>query len=337
MVVDNYFNHTAATYRGLHGQLCSLYPKFGGNSGWYPEYEQLEKTSYLSLPDILHDNGYRTVFLDAHLKDKAYVDDMVHLLGFRTVLTARGLSIDYLHGAAPGQGDALSDTQLFKSLVGLLKREETNVGKQPFMIGLYNYGTHSWVNPTDSEKKYGDAWNPVLNAIHNLDNGFGLFWSYFRQSPYADNTIIIFTADHCHYPTKAFVATVDDPGFQRIFVDRIPLIIHDARRKLPARFDARNRPSLDLAPSLLHYLGIANRPNPFLGRSLFDRDNDLLPWGVAAIDTDIYLMDGRKIYSRTNSREHGEDLRLLEKFISVTRTLEVNNKIWPPGEQAAQD
>ena len=30
LTVDNYFNHTAATFRGIHGQLASCYPSMGG-------------------------------------------------------------------------------------------------------------------------------------------------------------------------------------------------------------------------------------------------------------------------------------------------------------------
>src|SRR3546814_1683968 len=31
MVVDNYYNHTAATYRGLQGQMTSGFPRYGGS------------------------------------------------------------------------------------------------------------------------------------------------------------------------------------------------------------------------------------------------------------------------------------------------------------------
>src|SRR3546814_4486104 len=33
MVVDNYYNHTAATYRGLQGQMTSGFPRYGGSEG----------------------------------------------------------------------------------------------------------------------------------------------------------------------------------------------------------------------------------------------------------------------------------------------------------------
>ena len=41
MLIDNYYSHTAATYRGLHGQLCSIYPTYGGVDGWHDNLKNL--------------------------------------------------------------------------------------------------------------------------------------------------------------------------------------------------------------------------------------------------------------------------------------------------------
>lgn len=329
MVVTNYFNHTAATYRGLHGQLCSLFPTFGGNGGWYPNYQELKRIKYLSLTELLNQQGYQTIFLDSHLKDKAYVDDMMQTLDFQEVLTADELRNRFLSGEKPALEDALSDTQFFQSLIELLREKATRkkTGK-PFFIGLYNFGTHSWVNSADDEAHFGDGWNPFLNTIHNLDAAFGLFWKYFQNSPFADNTIVIFTTDHCHYPTQPFVAEIDDPEYQRLFVDRIPLIILDQQRKLPAYFDAANSTSLDFAPSLLHYLGITNQPNPFLGRSIFFQQDQTERLGVAVIEPDIFIIDGKKIHGDKNSKLYRQDLQLLKKFIKISHGLEMTDRLW---------
>lgn len=331
MVIRNYYNHTAATYRGLHGQLCSMFPIHGGNGGWYPEYKHLSKTHYLSLPDLLNQEGYQTIFLDAHRKDKAYVNDMMKVLGFKKVWTAKEMSRAYLREEPPGQGDALSDTQLFRSLVGLLREKTTEKhDNKPFLLSLYNYGTHSWVNPTTDEVQYGDGNNQALNSIHNLDNAFGLFWKYFQQSPYADNTIIIFTTDHCHYPSQAYVATVTDQKYQRIFVDKVPFIIHDNRKALPQFYDSRNSTTLDLTPSLLHYLGIKNQVNPFLGHSIFSKKQRAQSYGVSNIPPDVFLIDEKKIHNRKNSTEHLQDIQLLERFVALNEILEGNDKLWQP-------
>jgi phosphoglycerol transferase MdoB-like AlkP superfamily enzyme len=302
---------------------------FGGNGGWYPNYQTLNKIKYLSLTKLLNQQGYETIFIDSHRKDAAYVDDMMQKLDFQEVLTAEKLSKDYLNGDTPAHGDALSDTQLYESLTRLLtKKAEEERSEKPFFIGLYNYGTHSWVNVTDDEVHFGNGWNPTLNTIHNLDAAFGKFWSYFQHSPYAENTIIIFTTDHCHYPTQPFVAAINDPGYQRIFVDRIPLIIHDPQRNLPPRFDAGNSTSLDFTPSLIHYLGLKNQPNPFLGRSIFSQKERPVHLGVSVIEPEIFIIDGNRIHNEKNSTLYRQDLLLLKKFLHISHALELSDKLW---------
>mgnify|MGYP005671996979 CR=1 FL=1 len=120
--------------------------------------------------------------------------------------------------------------------------------------------------------KYGDGKNKSLNTIHNADKAFGEFWDYYRNSEYTKNTILIVTSDHCSYHEKSHVKAFGGKDYQRIFVDKIPLMIFDPEKNLPSHFDASSASSLDLAPSLVHYMGLENAPNSFLGTSIFERN-----------------------------------------------------------------
>src|SRR5690606_37665163 len=67
MVVDDYYNHTAATFRGLQGQMSSGFPRHGGadkGAGWIEgdNASSYEKRSYSTVSGILHDRGYQTAF-----------------------------------------------------------------------------------------------------------------------------------------------------------------------------------------------------------------------------------------------------------------------------------
>jgi len=327
MVVHKYYNHTVSTYRGLHGQLCSLYPTYGGIGGWHTNYKSIPKPDYLSLNHILDNHGYKTIFLDSHRKDEAFVDEMMRHLGFDQVWTAETLSKAFLNSAEPLRNDSLSDVQLYNSLIGFLKkRSATALKKEPFFIGLYNLGTHTLQNISRDGKKYNDGKNLSLNTIHTLDYSFGKFWWYYQNSQYSKNTIVIFTADHCHYQEKAFVAAFDEPGYQRIFVDRVPLIIHDPTRKLPQTFDANYATSVDFTPSLIHYLGLPNHKNPFIGTSIFsgNRKN----WGIASFNNKYFLIDSKKIHRLGFSEVHREKLKLIKKFIATSQQIEVENRLW---------
>ncbi len=157
-------------------------------------------------------------------------------------------------------------------------------------MGLYNFGTHAFLDIMPNGVKYGDGSNPVLNRLHNFDYEVGKFLDYFLASDYAKNTLLILTADHADYPDKSY-REISEKNDQPLFVDRIPLIIYDPSHDLPPVYDAHGRTSIDFAPTLLQLLGVKNADNSFLGTSLFERNPGSI--GFAAIG-DEFLRNGFK-------------------------------------------
>ncbi len=348
MVVDNYYNHTAATYRGLHGQLCSIFPKHGGVGGWGTNYADLPKTDYFCLSHLLNNYDYQTIFLFSQFRKGTFIDEMMELLSFDQVWAADSLAKNYLKGEKMLRSNAITDQQLFVSFIGLLKdlekqqaKDQTN--KRPFFISMYNIETHAWADVLEDGKRYGKGDNISLNTIHNLDNAFGRFWKYYQQSTLAKNTIVIFTTDHCHYHEKPYVEAVNKPGshYQSIFVDQIPLIIHDPTRKLPRHFDAHFASSIDFTPSLVHYLALANHKNAFMGSSIFEKKTQRVfskgnNSGVASLGNKTYLIDQEKIHGGVNLLgPYEEDLIGLNGFIKHVQWLEGENRIWDANLNAA--
>ncbi len=330
MSLNNYYNHTAATYRGLLGQLCSLYPLHGGEGGWHTNYNDIKKANYLGLHNVLNNYGYETYFFDCHLKDKAYVDDLMIHIGFDNVWTADFFSNEFLSSKKALRSDSLSDNQFYECLTGFLKKNlKKPYTKKPFLICLYNLGTHAFQDISADGVHYKDGSNKILNNIHNLDYAFGKFWNYFKNSAYADNTIIVFTTDHCHFYERPFVETFDMPDYQKFFVDRIPLIIYDPTRDLPETYDANYSTSIDFTPSIIHYLGLSNHKNPFLGTSIFEKNRkEYDEYGIASYGNNFFLVDKNKIHTFKFSNMHQKKLALTANFIIGTYKLEAANKIW---------
>jgi phosphoglycerol transferase MdoB-like AlkP superfamily enzyme len=330
MVVDNYYNHTSATYRGLHGQLCSLYPTYGGTGGWQTNYSDLPKTDYRCLPDIFNEKRYDTIFLDAHLKDKSQVDEMVLQFGFKDVITGEELLNRFLNKSTAMRKESISDKQFYQGLIGYLKERDSKERRDmPFFMGLYNLGTHAFLRIPKDGIKYKKGKNRSLNKIHTLDMAFNQFWQYYQKSPYAKNTIIIFTADHCNYPEKPFVKAFEGDDYQPLFVDKIPLIIHDPTRHLPQRFDARNSTSIAFAPSLLHYLGWDNARNPFIGISIFeDHPSQKIDLGVSSAGENLFIISNEQIHYKKRSEQYPILFQIINKYIRVSQYLEINNRLW---------
>jgi phosphoglycerol transferase MdoB-like AlkP superfamily enzyme len=101
---------------------------------------------------------------------------------------------------------------------------------KPWFLGVYNLGTHAFIDVASDEEKYGNGENHTINTIHNFDTAFGNFWNDFQKTPMAKNTIIIITADHAHYPEESYRKIVTDPEYQKLFIDQIPFDCFTIRR-----------------------------------------------------------------------------------------------------------
>lgn len=334
IVFENYYNHTALTYRGLHGQLCSLYPYHRGIRGYKPKSKEEKKTQYFSLSDVFLGEGYETYFLTSQMASNTYLDDMVKELNFENVFAGEILGDEYLEGELPKGNKAgseyLTDKQFLRSLIGVMEERKDN--DKPFFIGLYNFDTHPWIEPQSDWQEYGNGQEVVLNAFNTFDSAFGEFIEYFKNSSYAKNTVIVLTADHARYFEKRYTDSLKEHGvdnYQRLLSDKIPLIIYDPtlpRKKII--IDAKQRTSLDFAPTLVHYLNFANRKNPFMGRSLFERDILDTNVGIYFSERHCTYITRDHMYTYSVSEEYKEMLDLANRFVRATQHLEIEDRIW---------
>ena len=292
MLTENYFNHTAPTYRGLIGQLSSgyAYADGGGDNGWEwgDNKSSLSAIQRQTLPRILGRRGYDSYFFSPHVGDRPFTL-MLRSLSFDKVYTYESIGMGLLRGnfRTRANSGALEDQSLFAGLVEFLRQRAASRDGKPFFLATYNIGTHAFIDINkQGDVVYGDGSKPFLNKLHNYDAALGEFLNYFYASPFAENTILVFTADHAAYPDLMYRA-VAGRDLKPYFFDRIPLLIRDPIHRLSGTFDARGRNSLDLAPTILHLLGVSDAQNSFLGRSLFEPRN--FPLGIAA-EGDTYFL-----------------------------------------------
>ena len=339
MVVTNYYNHTFATYRGLHGQLCSLFPKDEGSDAWLEGPENGGVRSYFSLADYLRDLGYETSFLDTHRRGAARVDKMTRRIGFENVWTAEDLSARYLGGAEPLRSDALSDHQLLEALVGFLEERQERRSRVAALLRrplqhrnpcLPGFGgrrpevrRRRELQPQHRSQLRRRV-RPIPGVLPPLasreGHGRGLHGGplpLYGEDVHRDHAAVL-------------------PRPSRIPVDAIPLIIYSPLHRLPDTFDAEFRTSVDFTPSLIHLLGLPQRPNPFLGRSIFSsRDGHDLGPGIALIGTDLFFVDRNGIARRGRLGEHAREFWKVQRFVRYLADLEESNRIWPgPGAEA---
>lgn len=294
MQVTNYYNHTAATYQGIIGQLTSGF-SISGEAAWSDgaDAARLASIKRQSLASILDHNGYGTYFFTSH-RIGAFTN-MIGSLGFEHTYDYEAIS-SLLNGQVTTQPstDQLDDESLFRGLRTFLDQHSSDPRAAPFFIATYNIGTHAFIPVATAGVKYLSGDSLSLNKLHNYDAALGNFLNWFYASPYAKNTIIVFTTDHATYPDRPYRA-VAGRGLQPYFVDKIPLLILDPTHMLPAKFNAKGRNSLDLAPTVLQLLGIQRVPNSFLGHSLFEPRSFSL--GVTAIGSSFFITTDDALYA----------------------------------------
>ena len=303
MKVKNYYNHTAATFRGTHGQLASSFPNKGGygNGQWADKSnsEEFMRRSYQTLPNILNKIGYDTYFLSPHKNDDPYTN-LLKMLRFKEVYVAEDYN-KLFNVSGEMYHDSIRDIDMYKSLRALM---EGMSSRNPFLICMYTLNTHAFMDTYENGKKY-KLENSVLNTLHNLDYCFGEFWNWFKESKYAKNTIVIFTTDHAHYYEKPYVELIKgEKDYKRYFIDTIPFIIYDPIHNLPKEYDAGGKTSLDFTPSLLHLLNVNNMSNSFLGSSIFDERNKH-EVNIAALGNDFYYIMDNVVYRYKDMRKNG--------------------------------
>lgn len=291
MRVDDYFNHTAATFRGLEGQLSSgfSFSGGGGKEGWNHAGNRatLAAIHRQTIPRIVGGAGYDSYMFVPHLRQRPIIK-MLSTLGFTRVYAQQAIEGELLDDRGhvrPGTS-GLDDQSIFRGLVAFLQQREEAGDEQPFFAATYNIGTHAFLQHSADDVAYGKEPDPILDKMHNFDAAFGEFLRYFLASGYARDTLLVVTADHATYPEPPYREVVGD-DLKPYFVDRIPLLVHDPYHVLPETFDAQGRNSLDLAPTVLQLAGVQSQRNAFLGASLFEPRR--LPLGIAAEGAKYYM------------------------------------------------
>jgi peptidoglycan/LPS O-acetylase OafA/YrhL len=300
--VENFFNHTAATYRGIHGQLTSSYHKMekvvGDEGGYWKDKDSENCVNFQSLVSVLRSKGYETVFLHPDpFNDNFHL--MLRSLGFESVFSEDLIVEKLLH--RPGTHVKtlyLSDKDVIDGAISYLKSKETS--DRNLFLSWYMIGTHAFWNVTPAGYKYGDGSNSALNRLHNADLELGRFFEYFRNSKYSSDTILIVTADHSAYPEPDTVSACKSPLCSSYFVDEVPFIVYVPNLRQPIVLNAYGRNSLSVAPTVLHILNIKNVQNSFLGSSLFESES--AP-PISAIGEDFFATgpDGTWLLSKDGS------------------------------------
>lgn len=287
----NYYNHTAATYRGLIGQLYSGH-----------QYNNNDENTLISLQKIMHDNVYQTTLINTE-PNKQDFTNYLKTFDFDRIITSNNTNT------------WLRDDEAYELLENEVKESYEN--SKPDFIVIYTFDTHATFD--ESKVKYGDGKNGLLNRFANADYYFGEFMKNFENNDKYNDLVVVFTTDHCTYEDEDFIRTFE-PSYTRedYFCDQIPLLIW--YNKIEAQeINAEGRNSLCFAPTLLDFLDI-DGDNYFLGDSLFSNNdvNNLIDKVYAIPDEERYRITSESGISELDEAEFNIVNPIIKGYLSYT-------------------
>jgi hypothetical protein len=278
--VDAYHNTTAPTIAGLILTLCSLHAPSHPRDLQHGQRMD-RNTPFVCLPDTLRQAGYRTVFIQT---------TALEAMGIEAFLRTHG--VDEVHGrpqvraAYPGRPEGPfgpHDDTLIDYASGLLHRLEAQraADGRPFLLVVLTIDTHepgmaaaSCTLPAGiADMPPGEAQRKVLAAFHCTDAQLGRWTALLNADERRDRTLWMLTGDHSILNTVHTRPLFRDAG-DGLACSPGVWLIHDPLHDLPRRPRVASG-SQDVAPTLLHLLGLDRSETTMGGHSIFGRRHDL--------------------------------------------------------------
>jgi len=140
--------------------------------------------------------------------------------------------------------------------------------QQPFMACIMTLSSHHpFKLPTAYKRSFPEGELPIHKTIAYTDMALRKFMQKAATMSWYQNTLFVFTADHCGPSQKK----ADDASPAKF---EIPIIFYSPTDvQMHAKTDANLAQQADIFPSILHYLNYKGTIVTF-GKSLFDKSTD---------------------------------------------------------------
>ena len=318
--VEGFHNTSSPTIAALVSVLCSVHPPSHPRD-LRPGQSVDGAIAYSCLGDILGARGYRTVYVQAASKEAASKEYFLRKHGFDEVYGRADLRRRW-PGGPEGPWGAHDDVMVRFAIeqIGRLEGLRAQDGR-PFLLVMLTLDTHDpgMAGPECDLPRDADG-RPAVEglledsgalrlaaAYHCADAAVGELGRFLLRKGRRERTLWALTADHGGFLTVTSAPLMSRPGEGWSFV-RVPLLLHDPAHALPPRVEVLSG-SEDVAPTLLHLLGIDPGLNSLTGHSVFGK-RCTLPWLVGRIG-------GRLTYLHTATARREVPIGMLDRWCAA--------------------
>ncbi len=262
ILFDRAFSVGTHTAQGIYGTLCS-FPHL-------PDFETLMKQPlaqqpFRSLPAVLSESGYETLFLYNGLFSWDNKEGFFRNQGIQRFIGRN----DYKDPTFVDPDWGVSDHDVFNRAV----KEFSEIArrKKPFLGVVLTLSNHAPFNLPKiaglAKIEGGEDQNQRLNGVHYADWAVGEFIKSAKQTTWFDDTIFVFVGDHGF----GIPPNLTELGLLHMHV---PLLFYGPNilgTNHPSRHTIASQ--LDIVPSILGILGNEKAHQSF-GRDLFRLDSN---------------------------------------------------------------
>lgn len=244
------------------------------------------------MPQILKDNGYKTGAFHAYEGSFWNRYNMYKAMGYDHFYSKKDYVMD------ESLGWSLGDKSFFRQSLEFMNKTSEQQPFYSFMITLTSHHPYSLpakVQNLDVGEFEGSIFGNYLESIHYVDEALGELIDKMKQDGLWDDTILVLYGDHDNSITekedyeKFLGKSLTDLDMEQI-MNQVPLLVHVPKGGLSG---TEEQPSgqLDLAPSILHLLGISTESFYMMGNNLFadgPKNNIVVLRSGAFIDGNLY-------------------------------------------------
>lgn len=263
LVFNRFYANSNQTVRGEMALLCSALDY--ANGAPFSVSNQLLKTK--CLPKLLTEYGYETHWFHGYEKSFFNRESFMPQAGYQHVHDIEAVYGETAPDDRKKLGWGAPDVLTFEHALNRLEQAHN-----PFfaeILTLSNHYPFDWEWPIEYPSELGQGEGTYGNyrkGMYYTDHAVGEFWSRFKQSRLAEDTLVIFAADHGIWTfSPEQQEAPESVRYETYF--RLPFIVVGPDI-LPGVVESSPRSQVDLAPTVLDYLGL-DAPNAFLGASVF--------------------------------------------------------------------
>lgn len=258
LAFSTFVNHQRKTSRGMYSILCGEPPGLVPST---PKMTEFASRPWREcLPSVLRDAGYLTVYQQAAPLPFMLKDQFMARAGFEQIHGHETFDRAYMRSHW-----GVDDRAFFEKTVERVR--ELDAQPRPWFLTLLTVGTHhpTIVPPGWEPEKYGR----LVRALRYADRYLGEFLRTLEAEGLLEDTLVLITSDEAAgLRARSPLKPPQVGGLTRQLSENWGMLLVLGSGAEPALISERFS-QMDLALSILDYLGLAESGRHFMGRSVF--------------------------------------------------------------------